>query len=65
MSVPKKELNPLLIGQCSKQGMFERPRPRKTRTICSYVSGLSVCIFVTLYVRISVAGANKVEGTMS
>ena len=31
----------------------------------SYVSGLSVCIYVALYVRIFVAGANKVEGTMS
>ena len=31
----------------------------------SYVSGLSVCIFVALYVRMSVAGANKAEGTMS
>ena len=30
----------------------------------SYVSGLSVCISVALCVRISVAGANKVEGTM-
>ena len=29
------------------------------------VAGLSVCIFVVLYVRMSVAGANKVEGTMS
>ena len=31
----------------------------------SYVSGVSVCIFVTLYVRMFVARANKVEGTMS
>ena len=31
----------------------------------SYVSDLSVCIFVALYVRMFVAGANKVEGTMS
>ena len=31
----------------------------------SYVSGLSVCISVALCARISVAGANKVEGTMS
>ena len=31
----------------------------------SYVSGLRVCIFVALCVRISVAGANKVEGTMN
>ena len=31
----------------------------------SYVSGVSVCIFVALYVRMSVAGANKVEGIMS
>ena len=30
----------------------------------SCVSGLTVCIFVALCVRISVAGANKVEGTM-
>ena len=30
-----------------------------------YVSGLSVCIFVALYVRMSVARADKVEGTMS
>ena len=29
----------------------------------SYVSGLSVCIFVALFVRMCV-GANKVEGTM-
>ena len=27
----------------------------------SYISGLSVCIFVALCVRMSVAGANKVE----
>ena len=33
--------------------------------ISSYVSGLSVRIFVALYVRLFVAGANKVEGTMS
>ena len=33
--------------------------------ISSYVSGLSVCIFVALYVWMFVAGANKVEGTMS
>ena len=26
---------------------------------------MSVCIFVALYVRMFVAGANKVEGTMS
>ena len=31
----------------------------------SYVSGVSVCIFVALYVRMFVARANKVEGTMS
>ena len=31
----------------------------------SYVSSLSVCIFVAWCVQISVAGANKVEGTMS
>ena len=39
----------------------------------SYVSGVSICIFValylcnfvTLYVRMFVARANKVEGTMS
>ena len=31
----------------------------------SYVSGLSVCIYVALSVRMCVAGANKVEGTMS
>ena len=31
----------------------------------SYVSGLSICIFVALCVRISITGANKVEGTMS
>ena len=31
----------------------------------SYVNGLSVCILVALYVRMSVVGANKVEGTMS
>ena len=44
------------------------------RTLCelllknsSYVSGLTVCIFVAvaLYARMFVAGANKVEGTMS
>ena len=29
-----------------------------------YVSGLSVYIFVALRVRMSVAGANKVEGTI-
>ena len=34
------------------------------RFLSSYVSSLSVCIFVALCVRISVAGANKVEGTM-
>ena len=28
------------------------------------VHGLSVCIFVALYVLMFVAGANKVEGTM-
>ena len=31
----------------------------------SYVSGVSVCIFVSLYVRMFVARAIKVEGTMS
>ena len=31
----------------------------------SCISGLSVCIFVALCVRMSVAGANKVEGTLS
>ena len=31
----------------------------------SYVRGLSVCIFVALYVRMFVAGANNVQGTMS
>ena len=31
----------------------------------SYVRGVSVCIFVALYVRMFVAGANEVEGTMS
>ena len=31
----------------------------------SYVSGVSVCIFVALYVQMFVARANKVEGTMS
>ena len=31
----------------------------------SYVSGVSVCIFVAFSVRMCVAGANKVEGTMS
>ena len=31
----------------------------------SYVSGVNVCIFVALYVRIFIAGANKVEGTKS
>ena len=31
----------------------------------SEVSGLSVCIFVALSVRICVAGVDKVEGTMS
>ena len=31
----------------------------------SYVSSLSVCIFVAFCVRLCVAGANKVEGTMS
>ena len=31
----------------------------------SYVSCLSVCIFMALCVGISVAGANKVEGTMN
>ena len=30
----------------------------------SYVSGVSVCIFVALYVGMFVARANKVEGTM-
>ena len=30
----------------------------------SYISGLSVCIFVALCVRMSIAGANKVEGTL-
>ena len=30
----------------------------------SYISGLSVCFFVALCVRISVAGVNKVEGTL-
>ena len=33
--------------------------------LSSYVSGLNVCIFVALCVRISLAEANKVEGTMS
>lgn len=31
----------------------------------SYVSGLSACIFVAVYVQIIFAGANKVEGTVS
>ena len=31
----------------------------------SYISGLSACIYVALSVRMCVAGANKVEGTMS
>ena len=31
----------------------------------AYVSGSSICIFVPLCVRMSLAGANKVEGTMS
>ena len=31
----------------------------------SYVSGLGVCIFVASYVRMFVAGTDKVEGTMS
>ena len=31
----------------------------------SYVSGVSICIFVALYVGMFVARANKVEGTMS
>ena len=31
----------------------------------SYVSGVSVCVFVALYVGMFVARANKVEGTMS
>ena len=31
----------------------------------SYVSGVRVCIFVALYVRMFVARASKVEGTMS
>ena len=31
----------------------------------SYVSGVSVSIFVTLSVGMCVAGSNKVEGTMS
>ena len=31
----------------------------------SYVSGVSVCIFVAFYVGMFVAWANKVEGTMS
>ena len=30
----------------------------------SYVSGVSVCIFVALSVRMCVAGGNKVKGTM-
>ena len=33
--------------------------------IAHYVSGMSVCIFVALYVQMFVARANKVEGTMS
>ena len=35
------------------------------RAIFSYVSGVSVCIFVALYVQMFVARANKVEGTIS
>ena len=31
----------------------------------AHVGGLNVCISVALYVRMSVTGANKVEGTMS
>ena len=31
----------------------------------AYVSGSSICIFVPLCVRMSLAGANEVEGTMS
>ena len=31
----------------------------------SYVSGVSVCIFVAFSVRMCAAGANKVEGTIS
>ena len=32
---------------------------------CSYVSGLSVCIFVALFFRLCCRGPSKVEGTMS
>ena len=35
-----------------------------SRTYSSYVSGVSVCIFVALSVRMCVAGANEVGGTM-
>ena len=31
----------------------------------AHMSVVGVCIFVALYVRMSVVGANKVEGTMS
>ena len=31
----------------------------------SYVSDVRVCIYLALYVRMFVARANKVEGTMS
>ena len=31
----------------------------------SYISGVSVCIFVVLYLQMFVEKANNVEGTMS
>ena len=39
--------------------------PQSLEKNSSYVSGVSIRIFVALPVRMCVAGANKVEGTMS
>ena len=47
----------------AKQNFFIYPSPLEKNS--SYVSGVSVCIFVALSVRMCVAGANKDEVTMS
>ena len=62
-----KETNPTRPGSPTpcKQGLSLEAIFELFFQNSSYVSGVSVCIFVALYVRMSVAGANKVEGIMS
>ena len=48
----------------TKQNFFVYPSPLEKKNN-SYVSGIRECIFVAWSVRMCVAEANKVEGTMS